>query len=489
MSFALLGLLWSSAFAQDPSEGPAPLMQLDSLLVAPIRAPAERAAAAERLTSFLLGDLQTSSWDVARVEDAPPFQDYDAKTYMDACPAGRYAGCAMVVGQRMELDWAIAGELAPADAGDHLQITFVDLRGSQEVFSIGLTVAEGREEAVMRSVSALLERVVAGAFEAPDIRDVPTEDPAETARREKERAARIAANLDKLEQELGDVEIADVRRLEPVKLGMEDLERYRGAEGVTPWEQIGVSERAFVRYKNSGLDLETWKRRVAGRAGMVLLRAEVGGGRGASAESYHGWVALGDDLAVRETDALLETRNAAQFTAGAELGIGVLPWLELGGGLWTQTGTFAYVVDQDVEGDPVQIPSTPSTQPMGSIRYGGGATFAPLPARDARPTLTVQVTRWSGKGFTPPDDRLQRLPAPALTILEPAVGGEVRAHEHATLQARLGLTMPVGGVASYRDQAGDSALPTVIVPSGDPGVGWTLRVGVQARLGPLWGRR
>ena len=68
------------------------------------------------------------------------------------------------------------------------------------------------------------------------------------------------------------------------------------------------------------------------------------------------------------------------------------------------------------------------------------------------------MARWSGKGFTPPDDRLQRLPAPALTIFEPAIGGEVRAHEHATLQARLGLTMPVGGVASYRDQAGDSAV-------------------------------
>lgn len=486
---ALLGLLAASAFAQDPDEGPAPLMQLDSLLVAPVRAPDALRADAERLTAHLTGELESGTWEVARVEDAPPFQDYDAATYMRACPEGRYAGCAMVVGQKMELDWAIATELSQPGAERHLAVTFVDLRGSQEVFSIGLTVAEGREEAVMRSVAALLERVVSGAFEAPDIRDLPTEDPAETERKRQERAARIAANLDQLEEELGDVEIADVGRLEPVRLGMEDLERYRGAEGVKPWEQAGISERAFIRYKNSGLDLQSWKRRAAGRAGMILLRAEVGGGRGASAESYHGWVALGDDLVVEETDALLEARNTGQFTAGAELGIGVLPWLELGGGAWTQTGTFTYVVDQDVEGDPVQIPSRPSTQPMGSVRFGGGATVAPLPAKDARPTFTVQLSRWSGKGFTPPDDRLRRLPAPTLAILEPAVGGELRASEHATLQARLGMSVPVGGTAAYRDQAGDSALPTVIAPEGVPGVGWSLRVGVQARIGPLWGGR
>ena len=482
---------WLVALAGSPlalAQEPAPVMQFDRLLVAPVRAPDAQAADAERLYGLLEAEL-ARSWSITAAADTPPFADYDAPTYLAACPPGQYAGCTLLVAQRAEVDWAIALELTPREGGGQLHVTFVDVGASQELFSVGLAVGAGRDAAVLRSVAGLLDRVVHGDFHQGDIRTLPAEDPAEKAQREAERRARVTASLEQLERELGDVEVGEVGVLDPPRLGRADLDRWRDAEGAAPWEQAGLREGAFLRYKNSGLDLETWRRRAAGRAGMVLLRAEAGVGPGAFSQTYQGWVALDDALAVGGTDARLEVTRGQSVTAGGELGLGVCSWLELSGGAWMTTGSFTATVDQDVEGDPVQLPGEPIRQPMTTARFGGGATFAPWPAASARPTLGVAVTTWTGKGFTPPDPRLSRFDAPTLTLLEPQLGGEVRASDHATVFARVAVSLPVGGQPVRSETVGGSTLPSPVLPGDGPGVGIQLRAGVQARLGPLWGRR
>jgi hypothetical protein len=162
-----IGIAWG--------EEPAPL-QFDTLLVTPFRAAPGREAAASAFRAELVAALD-QRWDLTDIAEVPAFEDYDAATYLSACPPGRYSGCALVIGQRAPVDWVVAGEVASRGSATEVTVSFIDTRGSTELFSVGLAIGQGRDPAVAAAISSLLDKVVAGAFDAREIRELPTDDP------------------------------------------------------------------------------------------------------------------------------------------------------------------------------------------------------------------------------------------------------------------------------------------------------------------------
>jgi hypothetical protein len=331
--------------------------------------------------------------------------------------------------------------------------------------------------------------VVAGAFDAREIRELPTDDPAARKAAEDARDAAVAASLDALESELGEVTRSNTRAIEAVRLTMDDLAEWRASEGVTPWDQVGLTERQYLRYRNSGLDVAAWKRRAAGRFGRVLIRAEGGVGNGPWGQAFQGWIARNETLSVVETLQYHEVASQTAGLLGLELGVGVLPVLELAGGVQLRPGRFEYTFDTATEGETVAIqPTTVRTQ-LTSATVGGGATFAPFPHQPARPTFGFGAASWTGKGFQPPDPGLEGTAAPNQLLLEPSVGAEVRASDRAVVSARLVGELSVAGTRRFVREEGSSSVQPSVAPLGNPPPGWSVRVGVQAWLGPLWGPR
>ncbi len=475
--FALAG---GPALAQD-----APAMQFDSLLVTPFRATPGLEAAAESFRAEFVTRL-AARWALTDVAEVPPFEDYDAKTYLAACPAERYSGCALVVGQRAPVDWVVSGEVSPSGPLTQLQVVFIDTRSATELFSVGLGISEGRDAAVASAVATLLDKVVDGAFDAREIRELPVDDPVALKKAEEAREEAIASSLDALEEEVGALARGEVHEIEPVKLTMEDLADWRESDGVTPWDQAGLTEGQYLRYRNSGLHLAAWRRRIAGRAGRVLARFEAGFGEGPWGQSYQGFIARNESLAVVQTLQYHEVATQMAPVLGIELGLGVLPFLEVFGSAQLRPGRFEYTFDTATEGETVALQSDPIEQPLTSFTLGGGAAFVPFPSRAVRPTMGLGVAGWSGKAFAPPDPGLEATGAPNQLLLEPAVGLEGRASDRAVVFARVVGELAIAGTRRFVAEEGSSAVPSPVAPLGNPPPGWNVRVGVQAWLGPLW---
>nr|MBA2320894.1 hypothetical protein [Deltaproteobacteria bacterium] len=146
-----VALVLGSANAQESAP-----MQYDTLLVTPFRAAPGTDSAARAFHAVLL-DVLRPRWDLTELSEVPPFEDYDAATYLSACPADRYSGCALVIGQRAPVDWVVVGEVTPREDATELQVSFIATRGSTELFSVGLGIDEGRDDAVAAAVATLLD--------------------------------------------------------------------------------------------------------------------------------------------------------------------------------------------------------------------------------------------------------------------------------------------------------------------------------------------
>jgi hypothetical protein len=465
-------------FAEEP-----PAMQFDTLLVTPFRAAPGFEAEARSFRDELVRGLE-KRWTLTDITAVPAFEDYDAATYLAACPLERYSGCALVIGQRAPVDWVVAGEVGPSGPLTELHVSFIDTRGSTELFSIGLGVGEGRDPAVAAAVATLLDKVVAGAFDAREIRELPTDDPVARKAAEDARDAAVAESLDALEREVGAVSRGETREIAPVRLTMEDLAGWRESEGVTPWDQAGLTERQYVRYRNSGLDLAAWRRQIAGRAGRILLRFEAGYGIGPWGQSYQGFIARDESLAVVETLQYHEIASQPAGLLGLEVGLGVLPFLEIAGAAHLRPGRFEYDFDTATEGETVPISQEPIRQSLTAFTFGGGATLAPFPSLVARPTFGLAVAGWSGKGFAPPDPGLDATEAPNQLLLEPSIGAEGRASDRAVVFARFVGELAVAGTRRFVHEEGASSVAPSAVPLGNPPPGWNVRVGVQAWVWP-----
>lgn len=504
-------LLWTAslAWAQEPveplrelgyvaeptpaPEEPAPAtFNADKVLITTFQ-PADAASAADAVRLFdLLSERFRRTNDVVPMSVVPSFdvQGYDAATYMLGCPPGRYAGCELVLGQRTDAVRAVGAEVARGkdefdEEGVVLTVHVVDVAEAREVASFTVPVPAGREDAVVEGIAQVFDDIVNGDQELRDLRGKQegTEPSAELDAARKEI---LAQSLAELEEDLGTAIVEGISgTLEAPRVTRDDLEQYLDRDDRPPWERVGLSQQAYLRYANSGETLDAWRRSGWGRFGRVMLRASGGFGPGPWSQRYEGKVLLSDQtLQPVDTAQVLEVRNASALTGDFEVGFGVLPFLDLAFAAAVHTGETSTLVDEDVQ-NQVAVPGNQRDFAMSSWQLGARVGFAPFPRWPARPTAALGFASWKGSGLQI-NERFPRLDAPTTTFLELVPGVEVDAAEAAAPFARAVIAVPVGGAPAQATRDGDDLIEAPPGPTGEHGVGITVQVGILVRIGPLF---
>lgn len=490
-------LIWigwlGRAAAQEPGAEEALVYNADQVLVTTFQAEntASEADAGRLFELFRTRFALTN--DVVSMDAVPRFepQGYDGPEYVHGCPPGQYAGCMLVLGQRVSADRAVGATVRrEADEFDAtrsvvvLTIHIVDVAESREVASFGVPVSSEREQQTIDGIARVFDDVVRGDYELQDQREkglAPDELALAEAREE-----RMGGMLVALEAELGAaIRSVEVGRIDPPKVTREDLVERAEYEELPPWDQVGMSQDEYLRFANSGQDLETWREEGWGRFGRVLARFSAGGGNGPWHESYVAEALRSDqDLQVVQTVQFLEVVNAPSGIFEAELGFGVAPFADVVFATTARTGQTSYTEDEDVQGQ-VPVPGREQRIAMTTWQFSGRVNLAPFPRWPVRPTVAVGLGRWSGKGI-PATTRFERFAPPAGTFLELIPGVEVDASPTVALSLRLHETLPIAGTFVRRTETGEPLMEDPPGPTNNRGPGIGIQAGLLVRLGPLF---
>ena len=492
----------SSAFAQDepveptPAPSSASVMEFNTLLIAPVQpmdpALAEEAKRVGQLLSARLGETNIAF----SIDDVPRFetQDYSAETYVLACPPGKYSGCALVVGQRAPADWVVGGTLnytpeALLEETDQFLLTvyFIDVKDSREVVNFAVVVGGANDDQeVVGGIASMYDKIVQGAMDEIDVRGEVL-DPKVEAELKRRRAQIAAASLLELEEQLGDVVITAPGEIEPQRVTRASLKEFDNREDTAPWIKLGMTEGQYLRYRNTGLELGVYRRRIRGRLGQILARVSFGGGNGPWGMHHEARNAVGfvdSQFLIVQVDQFQELRQSSFSALTGELGFGVAPFLEVAFVIGTRTAPFTYVFDQDEVGDPSFVDAAART-PGNTSQFGGHVTFAPLPLRQLRPMVTLGMMGWKGKTI-PVDDPYTRLLRPNMLLLQAGPGVEASAGRYLNLFVRGLLDLPLTGTYFDSNQAGTVGnLQNLQVPVGNYGPGFMIQGGFQLRISLL----
>ncbi len=488
----LLSLLAVPAFAQDDGETvERPSFSLDSVFMAPFHAddPAFQADAS-RLSAAILTELGKEKL-VLDVDDVDPFEDYDAATYLEACPPGRYLGCVFVLADRGDAEWGIGGEVQAGESGPEVTVSYVDTNRARVVFAFTVALDGADDAAFVGGVGQTLDWLIGGAAESDDLRGeiADARDAWESGKLDNEDAARALVGL---QEELGAMLDLDRVELRPPKLTASDLAKYREDDARNPWEAVGMTEHQYLRYRNSGLHLEAWRAFALGRARSVMLRAGGGFGAGPYDHGYDVRYVLGLTDGVYseiEVSTLQELRNGSGAVGLLELGVGILPWLEVDGTLKVRTGTYSYFQHQEVEGDNNTLLKDPTEVPIATMQFGGRVVVAPLPTYVARPTLGAGLSLWRGVPVESQWGIPEFAPAlgtPSLVAFEVSPGAEVSPGGPLILFARADISLAFGK-RTWNAHEGQELLENVVTPLGSTPLGVDFVVGVALKLGPIGG--
>lgn len=471
----------------------ADVFNADSVLVTTFQP--DNAASADdavRLFELLVARMARSN-EITPMADVPRFEThgYDAAQYMLGCPPGNYAGCSLVLGQRVSVDRAI-GATVRREADDIeqdktvllMQVHIVDVFEAREVASFGIVVRADQEPATIDGIAGVFDEVVRGDYELRDLRERGAS--AEEIDLAKSRNDRLAASLSALEEELGTAVRAETLvSLEPVRITRADLAEYADRDDLTPWDRVGMSQNAYLKFANSGDTLTDWRKEGWGRFGRVMGRVSAGMSNGPWHQSYTGEVLLSDqDLAPVQSVQVLEVTNAASGMADFELGFGVAPWVDLMFAAVVRNGSTTYAIDEDVQ-NQVATPGHEQRIGMSTWQFGARAELAPFPHWIARPTVGVGLARWNGAGI-PASNRFERLPPPNATFLEVLPGLEIDATKTVAASVRLLESIPLGGAVVRGTSTGDPLMDEVPTATNDRGPGIALQAGVLFRLGPVF---
>lgn len=418
----------------------------------------------------------------------PKYEDYDAEVYLAACPKGQIVGCSHVIGERAQASWVVTGEVADLGGGRvDVSVRFLDVADARVVFDLHAVLNPGDEANFADGVSQVLARTVAGEYAPSDERGDVVDDAADWAER-RARAAMLAESLEGLDLEL---ERDPVRKIERPKLEGQDLSDLRDREDGTPWDALGLTEDQYVRFHDSGLDLETWRERERGRMGRPWVAASVGGGSQPFNQSFDVRRAL-DPLTLEP----VAVEQRFQFYAGGglrtslEAGIGILPFLDVSGFVDFRTIRYRLRFHTEKVGETEDLRGF-DDHVSADVAFGARATYAPFPQATFRPTGSAGFVVWSGKAIdqiTELPTGVEPAPAPGLVLLEVALGGEFDAGKVLTVYVRAPIGMVLVGAAPQTASIGESG---AILPPADGPVARTsveFIAGVRIRGPRLFGR-
>ncbi|GDX80818.1 hypothetical protein LBMAG42_26290 [Deltaproteobacteria bacterium] len=422
--------------------------------------------------------------NVLRVEDSPDFEDYSARVYMESCPKGEVVGCTFVIGDRAKAAWAVTGSVQSVVKGTRVDIDIVDIAGSRVAVSFRSELEGGRDEAFAEGVARVLVAAIAGEVgREEDIRKGGDEE--ETSPEDDEAVKR---ELSALSKELGGF-TTEIRRsnveIEVPKLTESDIAEKSEAEGSKPWERLGMSATDYLKYKNSGLDLPTWRQRSQGRLLQVFVRVAGGVVNGPINAEYYGRYAL---QGVQPVDSYaaqsIETGTGAM--GDVAIGFGVHPLVDVSVRFGLAGGSFQYLISQELV-DAVNTEPTTVTEQQTSLFLGPRATMGLFPASNIRPTVGVGAYWMQGSGIADhilPPDELAKFPAESMILMEVFGGGELRLGENLELYAQLPISFLLSGqrVVEERNKTID-VLESIQVPTGASAIGVGFEAGLQVRLG------
>lgn len=440
----------------------------------------EATGLATLVENFLAQELdEHPDLDVVRIDEVPPYEDYTARVYMEGCPPGDIQGCTLVMGQRVKAPWAVTGTVQALVSGTRVTIDIVDVEGSRTALSFTSELQAGSDEAFAAGVAKVLVAAIGGDFEERDIRDRDEDAPKDDAA--------VARQLEELSRELGEVSAVVTRGdrvIERPKYTVEDIATRAAQEGTTPWERLGMSAQEYLRWKNSGMKLATWRQRSMGRAGQVVLRPFLGFSRGPWGGEYYGRYAY-DEAVVVDSLSAQAVQGTGGATGGVAVAYGLHPVLDVGAAVSVVGGRYTVDVVQQIVGQPTgQRP--PTSYQEATVLFGPTITVAPMPTWRVRPVVGAGFLLGEGPGVQDkiqlPDD-LVTWEAPLLVFAQGSVGGEARLSDRVDVFAQVPIGVLVSGELSATERTGTQEVVETGVPAAASPVSAGFQVGLQVRLG------
>jgi hypothetical protein len=424
--------------------------------------------------------------EVVTLDQLPPVSDMKASLYASSCPSGQFIGCAFVLGQAGGVDFVVAGAVEEIREGVRTEVHILDIDRSEDV--LAFQVDFGRDDTLLfaEGVGAVVSAVGRGEVKlGGDIRAVA--DPGAGAAREREQAV-ARRQLDTLEREIGDVDSVDRMRKGTIvrdKVSLDELAEDMDKEGAKPWERLDMTMQEYLRYRNSGVNLMDWRKRMEGRKQQLLIRPYLGVANGPASYRYYGqYLQAQDDFSTLETYAWQSTKNSSGLIYGVSLAYGILPILEVGFTAGGTLGEFNYEIQKQTEGqDPTQLPS--EGESTSTMFFGPEFLVALLPTSTIRPVFGGGVTWRRGPAIgsivqLPAD--LPSFKANSAVVTHALVGGEVRLSNSLDLFVHLPMTMLVGGTTERQQYDGTGLMVRNTSPTEPGAIGAGIHVGFQVRL-------
>ncbi|MCP4810065.1 MAG: hypothetical protein GY884_32410 [Proteobacteria bacterium] len=481
-------LLAGPAHAQDDlPEGPS------RVFVSEFQAANKEAASLAALLSGYLQSVlsETQGLQAIPVSAAPDFGEHSALVYLLSCPPGEFLGCAYVVGDRVDARYAVAGTVEARTSGSLVHITIIDVWDSREALSFDAELGLGDDEAFAEGVAEILVAVIEGREgRHEDIREFEDPDAADQAQRDAELAGQQLAAL---AAEIGDVTTLTSRGgagIQRPGYTLEDLTKDSNTDAAKPWELVGMTPGEYIKYKNSGLTVTSWRDLSAGRRMQVFVRAGGGYGQGPWDETYRGWYTIDETFVVQEARAWQIRTSSGGGHGGVWVGFGLHPMVEVDVGAGVQTGQFHMHIQKEVIGDePIVRDGTDHVAP--NWWFGARGLLAPMPASKARPVIGAGFQYMLGES-TEANLRpgagtgLPGFDGNHLAIVQALPGGEVSLSELLDVYLMVPVSFVIGG-SPQRSWEGEALTPGSLVTYEDPGtspsLGASFELGFTLRFG------
>lgn len=484
------------------------------VLIAPFESQdSEADALAQRMPAILGVELEPDpDLQVLDPADIPDIGDTSAALYLEICPPGQLEGCSYVVGEAGDAAYAILGTVrtldpepspAPADREDPLEpppepvierlvsLRILDVKFYNEVLSVELVHTADTEDSFADAVLLMMQDAASGWVGGEvDIRSTAMtfeDDPVN-----KDEAAQELADLS---HELGEVEdqgaATSTSAPRQEERPLRSLAELRAQEDPSTWKQLGISDRAYLAWWNSGWDFASWSRRLDGRRGQLMLRGHAGLGVGPTHALYYGRDVWRDGTVHEEIYATHELATGLGSHVGLSAGYGILPSLELELGAGREGGRYQVDVRYVFNPGGDEAPHTVTDDPQGTPQVWIGARWVPMPAATLRPVVGLGAAWWFSHALDESEVPLQELPsftAPVLTSLRGLVGAELRLSDRLDLlvQAPIHLVLAGHDPATYDDlriDGADYGLQDKREPGTPLPLAASLQLGAQVRLG------
>lgn len=463
------------------------------VFVAPFEA---RTREATSIASLMAGFLQTQldareELDAIGIDEVGPVFDTNAQTYMASCPTGELVGCAFVVGEVARAEFAITGTVDSAGGASRVEVSIIDILESREVISFQADLAVGDDAVFAEGVARVLVAVVRGEAGRSD--DIRTDEDAGAREAEIQRAAEIAAQLDQLSSELGDVTTLTTRsemEIERPRYTVGEISEQMESEGTKPWERLGMGPREYMRYRNSEMSLPVWRQRAMGRQGQLIARVGPSLGTSQSHGAYYGVYARSSQtLSVIDAYSYQAVTSGSSVGGTASLSYGLLPFLEVGVLAGLGSGRYSLLIDSYVAGDTRTLRDAEDRTNQ-VIIVGPQVLASFMHTSFIRPVIGGEATALIGttvsSRYSPlPAQELSAFSTPVLWRIGARVGGELRLSDNIDIFAHLPFGSVIAGSSSETQRVGDAGLDAshITSPPGLSPIYAGVDFGLQARIG------